>query len=248
MKNPTVKTGLMTCTHFSLAGAFVMLLLPMVVVADNCAYEETLNFTLDANDVARVDIQAGAGSLDVHGDSADDQIHVQALVCASRKSGLEGMGVEHVLRNGIQSIATRIPESATMFWTNTYSHINLTVHLPQGLPVQITDGSGSMSVTGTGELVIQDGSGNIAIDSVAGNVEVRDGSGELNIANVAGNVEVRDGSGSLFIAAVDGTVSIHDGSGSIDVRDVSMEVTILESGSGSVALQRVNTVAQIAAE
>ena len=43
-------------------------------------------------------------------------------------------------------------------------------------------------------------------------------------------------------------VAITDGSGSIDVRDVSREVTIHESGSGSVALQRVNTVTQVAAE
>jgi hypothetical protein len=61
-------------------------------------------------------------------------------------------------------------------------------------------------------------------------------------------VDVSDGSGSLNIAVVDGNVAITDGSGSIDVRDVSREVTIHEAGSGSVALQRVNTLTQLAVE
>jgi hypothetical protein len=248
MNTPTRKVRLFSSTTVSLASAFAVLLLPVVVLADDCAYQETLSFSLPAAQVQKLDITAGAGTLEVLGDSADGQIHVQALVCASRKSQLEGAGVEHALRSSTQFIETRIPENQTTFWTSNYVRIDLTVHLPAGMPVQIKDGSGSLSVSGTGALVLRDGSGTAAIDSVAGNLEVRDGSGDLNIANVTGNVDVSDGSGSLSIIKVDGNVDITDGSGSIDVRDVTREVTIHESGSGSVALQRVNTVTQVAAE
>jgi DUF4097 and DUF4098 domain-containing protein YvlB len=158
------------------------------------------------------------------------------------------MGVEHALRGGTQHIETRIPENQTTVWTSHYARIDLTVRMPAGLPVRVKDGSGELSVSGTGALVLRDGSGSAAIDSVAGNVEVRDGSGDLSIANITGSVDVSDGSGSLNIAVVDGNVAITDGSGSIDVRDVSREVTIHEAGSGSVALQRVNTLTQLAVE
>lgn len=248
MNMPASKPRFFRSTHIGLAGAFVMLLLPVLVVADECAHEEILDFALPAAAVTGLDITAGAGALEVHGSSTDGQVHVQARVCASRKSGLEGMGVEHALRDGTQYIETRIPEQQRTFWTSSYARIDLTVRLPAPLPVRIRDGSGALNVSGTGALVLQDGSGSAAIDSVTGNVEVRDGSGDLNIANITGNVEVSDGSGALSIAGVDGNVDISDGSGSIDVRDVTREVTIHEAGSGSVALQRVNTVTQVAAE
>ena len=248
MNTPTRNARLFSSTHRSLASAFALMLMPVVVLADDCAYQETLDFTLPADAVERFDITAGAGTLEVLGDSVDGQIHVQALVCTSRKSGLVGMGVEHALRGGTQHIETRIPENQTTIWTSHYARIDLTVRMPAGLPVQVKDGSGELSVSGTGALLLRDGSGSAAIDTVAGNVEVRDGSGDLSIANITGNVDVSDGSGSLNIAEVDGNVAITDGSGSIDVRDVSREVTIHESGSGSVALQRVNTLTHLAVE
>lgn len=212
MNTPTRNARLFSSTHRSLASAIALMFMPVMVLADNCAYQETLAFTLPAEAVERFDIKTGAGTLEVLGDSVDGQIHVQALVCTSRKSGLVGMGVEHALRGGTQHIETRIPENQTTVWTSHYARIDLTVRMPAGLPVQVHDGSGELSVSGTGALVLRDGSGSAAIDSVAGSVEVR------------------------------------DRSGSIDVRDVSREVTIHESGSGSVALQRVNTVTQVAAE
>jgi len=144
------RARLFSSTAFSLASAFAVLLLPVVVLADDCAYSETLSFTLPAAAVERLDITAGAGSLEVHGNSPDGQIHVQGLVCASRKSQLEGMGVEHALRSGTQFIETRIPEHQTTFWTSNYKRIDLTVRLPAGLPVQIRDGSGSVQVSATG--------------------------------------------------------------------------------------------------
>lgn len=194
MNTPTRNARLFSSTHRSLASAIALMFMPVMVLADNCAYQETLAFTLPAEAVERFDIKTGAGTLEVLGDSVDGQIHVQALVCTSRKSGLVGMGVEHALRGGTQHIETRIPENQTTVWTSHYARIDLTVRMPAGLPVQVHDGSGELSVSGTGALVLR------------------------------------------------------DGSGSIDVRDVSREVTIHESGSGSVALQRVNTVTQVAAE
>ncbi len=229
-----------------LAGAFVMLLLPVVALADDCAHEEILDIDLPASAVERLDIKAGAGSLQVLGDSADGQIHLHGRVCASRKSLLEGVALRHALRDGTQLIETVIPDTDATFWTSNYLRLDLTVTLPAGLPVSIDDGSGDVQVSGTGALRLEDGSGSARIDGVEGGVVVRDGSGDLRISQVNGDVEVKDGSGALFIADIQGRVDIRDGSGSIDVQDVAAEVTIHEAGSGSVAVQRVNALTQVA--
>jgi len=229
-----------------LAGAFVMLLLPVVALADDCAHEEILDINLPAADVARLDIEAGTGSLQVRGESTDGQIHLHGRVCASRKSLLEGVALRHSLRDGTQFIETIIPDTDSTFWTSHYLRLDLTVTLPAGLPVSIDDGSGEVQVSGTGALSLEDGSGSTSIDGVQGDVRVRDGSGDLRISQVTGNVEVKDGSGALFIAHVQGRVDIRDGSGGIDVQDVAAEVTIHEAGSGSVAVQRVNALTQVA--
>jgi hypothetical protein len=231
-----------------LAGAFVLLLLPVVALADDCAYEEVLDISLPADAVVRLDIEAGAGSLQVRGESADGLIHLHGRVCASRKSLLEGVALRHALRDGTQFIETVIPDTQTTFWTSNYRRLDLTVTLPAGLPVAIDDGSGEVRVSGTGALTLEDGSGSTSIDGVQGDVRVRDGSGDLRISQVNGNVEVKDGSGALFIADVQGRVDIRDGSGSIDVQDVTAEVTIHEAGSGSVAVQRVATLTQVAGQ
>ncbi len=229
-----------------LAGAFVMLLLPVVALADDCAHEEILEITLPASAVERLDIEAGAGSLQVRGDSADGRIHLHGRVCASRKSLLEGVALRHALRDGTQLIETQIPDTDTTFWTSNYLRMDLTVSLPAGLAVSIDDGSGDVQVSGTGALTLEDGSGSARIDGVKGGVIVRDGSGDLRISRVNGDVDVKDGSGALFIADVQGRVDIRDGSGSIDVQDVAAEVTLHEAGSGSVAVQRVNALTQVA--
>ncbi len=229
-----------------LVSAFALLLLPVVVLAEDCAYEEVLDISLPAEEVAQLAIEAGAGSLQVRGDSADGRIHLHGRVCASRKSLLEGVALRHALRDGTQLIETQIPDTDTTFWTSNYLRMDLTVSLPAGLPVSIDDGSGDVQVSGTGALTLEDGSGSARIEGVEGGVIVRDGSGDLRISQVNGDVEVKDGSGALFIADVQGRVDVRDGSGSIDVQDVAAEVTLHEAGSGSVAVQRVNALTQVA--
>lgn len=229
-----------------LVGACVLLLLPIVALADDCAHEEVIDIDLPAAEVARLDIEAGAGSLQVRGESSDGQIHLHGRVCASRQSLLEGVALRHALRDGTQFIETVLPDTDTTFWSSNYLRLDLTVTLPAALPVAIDDGSGTVHVSGSGALTLEDGSGTASIDDVQGDVRVRDGSGDLRISRVNGDVDVKDGSGALFIADVQGRVDIHDGSGSIDVQDVAAEVTLHEAGSGSVAVQRVNALTQVA--
>lgn len=245
------KQGLFNTKTVTLAGSFVMLLLPVVVLADSCSYQEQIAFSVPSANIAKLDVSAGAGTLNVSSSPSATQISISATVCASRKSGLEGAGVQHVVQGDTQFLWTKINERNGGFFSSGYSHIDLEVTVPAGMAVDIKDGSGELSVSGTGALNLVDGSGDARIFAIAGDVNVRDGSGTLTIEDVQGNVDVDDGSGAIDIVKVAGAVTVRDGSGDIDVREVQLEVTIVEDGSGEVnvdqAVHRGRGTAQVSA-
>lgn len=244
MQNTKIKKGLFHTKTFTLASSFAMLLLPVVVLADNCAYQEQIAFTVPSTSIAKVDVSAGAGSLNVTSSPSATEISISATVCASRKSGLEGAGVQHLVQGDTQYLWTKIPEDdKRSLISSGYRFVHLDVTVPAGMPVNIKDGSGDLTVSGTGDLNLVDGSGAAHIFAIAGNVKVKDGSGELTIEDVQGNVDVDDGSGEIDIVKVAGAVTVRDGSGDINVRDVQLEVSILEDGSGDVNIDQGSRLA-----
>lgn len=261
METHTTSNSLSLKKRVTLLTSFLILLLPMVVVADVCTYEKTISFTVPVDAVQRLSIRAETGALAVHAlsarDGEQDEVRVEARVCSARKSDLDDMDVVHALKGEVLLVQAVIPEIDSAFWINHYPYIDLDIGIPAGLAVTIKDGSGDMQVSGTGTLQIDDGSGSITVNSIAGDVRIEDGSGEIWVEQVDGAVDIEDGSGAidvshvtsgvvvddgsgeLRIAQIGGTVSISDGSGSIDVMDVEQAVTILEDGSGSTEYRNI---------
>lgn len=248
MQNSKAKQSLFKTKTVTLAGSFAMLLLPVVVLADNCSYQEQIAFNVPSANIKKLDISAGAGTLNVSSSPSATEISVSAMVCASRKSGLDGMGIERIVQGDTQYLWTKIEDQKGGFFSSGYAFIDLEVTVPAGMAVDIKDGSGDLSVSGTGDLSVVDGSGEARIFAIAGNVKVKDGSGELTIEDVQGNVDVDDGSGEIDIVKVAGAVTVRDGSGDIDVRDVQLEVTIVEDGSGDVNVDKAVRLGRSAAQ
>ena len=122
---------------------------------------------------------------------------------------------------------------------NGYARIDLRVEVPLGMEAEIDDGSGSMTLSGLGDLIVDDGSGGIYVENILGSVDIEDGSGNLEIRDVQGDVYVDDGSGSMDIVGVTGSITVEDGSGSIDIRDVGQDVLAYEIGSGRTRVSGV---------
>ena len=240
METQNQKRGLKFTKHLNVVGGFCMLLLPMVVLADSCIYDEQLAFTLPVAAITSLDVSAGAGSLYVSSDANTQEISIRARVCGNRKTGLEGMGVEHLVQGNTQYLWTKIPERKGISWAHNVAYIDLEIVIPEGMDMVVKDGSGSLEIRGAGNLVLNDGSGDARLVDVLGNVQVKDGSGDLSIEYVQGSVDVDDGSGQLDIFNVLGTVSIRDGSGDINLRDLQLEPRIVESGSGKVRIDGRN--------
>lgn len=261
METHSTSDGLSLKKRVTLLTSFLILLLPMVVVADVCSYEKSVSFTLPVDTIQRLSIRAETGTLAVYAlpaqDGSPDEVRVEARVCSARKATLEYMDVVHALKGDVLLLQAVIPEIESAFWINHYPYIDLDIGVPAGLSVTIKDGSGDMQVSGTGALQIDDGSGSITVSGIAGDVRIEDGSGAITVEQVDGAVDIEDGSGAidvshvtsgvvvddgsgeLRIAQVGGTVSISDGSGSIDVMDVEQAVTILEDGSGRIEYRNI---------
>ena len=219
---------------------------------DNCKFREDMELGARAGESLQVD--AGAGKLVITGSSGVDKILVAATLCASDEDRLAALDVS--LDGG--RLDTDYPRNGGSGWFggNRYARIDLVVKVPAGMNLRVEDSSGSVEITGVGEVeiddgsgsmqlrgvaavVIEDGSGSLRIEDVAGSVTVEDGSGNLRIEEVAGNVTVNDGAGSVRIRTVGGDVSISDGAGSIEVTSVGGTVRI-GAGSGSVTVRDVD--------
>ena len=214
-------------------------LIMMIVFAANLVqaawkdYEETRDLSLDAEGVEALQIEAGAGSLDVTGVAGIGKIEVAALIRVPEADADEArkiIGDSLILRldrDGGRAELKGYFEDAGGFFGESPT-VNLEVRLPEGLSLDMQDSSGSIELRNVkGDIELDDGSGSIRLTDVGGNLVVQDDSGSIVINGAGGEVSVVDGSGSVSVVRV-------DGSGSIDVSEVAGDLSIPEAGSGSV--------------
>lgn len=229
-----------TLTAAVLLGAAAMI--PAGIAAQNkCKFREDMELGARAGESLRVD--AGAGKLVIRGSGGTGQVRVAATLCASDEDRLAALDV--TLDGG--RLDTDYPRNRAGGWFggNRYARIDLVVEVPAGMNLRVEDSSGSVEITGVGEVEIDDGSGSIQLRGVAA-VEIDDGSGSLRIEDVAGHVTVNDGSGSLRIEDVAGSVTIEDGAGSLRISAVGGDVSVSD-GSGSVEITSVGGTVRISA-
>lgn len=214
-----------------------------LAMADNCRYSKTINFDVQADQIQQLDIEVGAGALEIRGASSPATIGVRAIACAHSERQLGRMELRHSHRGDTLQISSDIEESDSMFslFGTRYAYIDTVITIPAGLQVEIDDGSGDITIEDvTGNFEIDDGSGDLYVRNLVGNLDVDDGSGDIELEQVTGNITLDDGSGDINIVDVTGNVRIEeDGSGSIRIQTVNGSVTIDDDGSGSI---RVNDV------
>lgn len=209
------------------------------------AYQEVKNLSLSVKGIDQFEIDCGAGFLKVYGKEGLKEIKVEAEIVVEGRSeksaeefikkylklSLEKRGRRAILTSGFKSY-----RSVFSFGTKV---INLTVSMPKAMNLDVDDGSGSIRIEDiAGTLKVDDGSGSMEIMNVKGNVDVDDGSGDVEVQDVIGDVSVDDGSGRVEVEGVSGDVSVDDGSGSISIRNIGGSVTVRD-GSGSITIDGV---------
>lgn len=232
----------------------ILCLLPVTLLACTAKAEECkdINFTLDSNDIRTLTLDVGAGYLGIIGSDADDAaIEIQAEACAGSRSQLDEMDIVYERRGDTWVVETKAGDNSfnifSLFNGSFDTRIDIDLMVPAGLLLRIDDGSGDIDIRDVrGELVVDDGSGDLQITDITGPVRIDDGSGDIELRNIESRVEITDGSGDIYIDRVGGDVIIEDdGSGDIDVRDVRGDFTARNTGSGDVDFRDIGGRIQV---
>ena len=227
--------------------ALLLLLLSTTAMAD---YTESRELVQETDGDTTLNIDAGAGTLNVSGSNSVDVILVEAVIVVdgvsdkkARKLVEERVRLEMVRSGDTVRLVSDIDDGG---WSwNQQLRIDLEIQIPDSMNLVVDDGSGSIVVRDVlGDVAIDDGSGSVDIFNV-GSLYLDDGSGSIDVRGVRGDVEVDDGSGGLDISDVGGSVRIDDGSGSIDVRSVVADLIIISDGSGGVNYSDIGGVVEL---
>jgi hypothetical protein len=207
----------------------------------SCAYEDERTVSIAATAADWLRLTAGSGELTIEGRAGLDRVQAVGRVCASDESYLDELTLTLERRGDDVVLAANYPNrNGHGGWRGEdYARIDLAVEVPLDMAVDLDDSSGGMDVGGTGELRIDDSSGEIFVHGVNGAVWIDDSSGSIDVRDVAGDVEVDDGSGGVDLSNVQGSVRVRDGSGGIDVAEVEGDVIIADDGSGSIDVRDV---------
>lgn len=223
-------------------GMIVMAMLTVTLShAGSHGYTEVRNLQLDAAGLSGMFIDAGAGAMVVTGVEGSDEVVVVATIIVDTNDADDGAKfIEKRLRLSLERDGERAELSAGfspgLGWGDD-AVIDLDVRMPAQLALVIDDGSGPIAVDGVSSAVrIDDGSGPIELGN-SGDVDIDDGSGSIRLEDI-GAVKIDDGSGSITIIGAAGDVYVEDGSGTIEIRGVAGSVTV-DDGSGDIDIDDV---------
>jgi len=209
------------------------------VLADDCDYSTTIDRTFDIAGIKKLEVEAGAGLLDINGKSGRQDILIRARLCSSSEEVLEKMAVESVKDSDMVHIETQFPNKDSWFGSES-AHIDLRLTIPSGMHLDVEDSSGRASVKNVASLSMKDSSGELVIEDVQGDLAVIDSSGSIEIEGVGGDVELTDSSGGIYASDVTGSVLvIADSSGEIRVKDVAKDVIVERDSSGAIDVTNV---------
>jgi len=211
------------------------------------SFEKTERMSLSADGIDKLVIDCGSGFLYVAGDEALRSIEVEAEIIVKGKRDKD---IEDYVKNNIKLELKKQGNKAVLvsLFKNQFPNINfrtrvinLTIQVPKDMSVEVDDGSGEIKIEHIdGNLQIDDGSGEITVRDILGDVDIDDGSGTVDVSNVTGSVMVDDGSGTIKVNDIGKSVKVSDGSGSIYIDGVVGDVIIKDDGSGGVSIKNVS--------
>ncbi|MCQ8878372.1 hypothetical protein NQT69_10215 [Pseudoalteromonas shioyasakiensis] len=219
-----------TFTRLTLISA-VLLSTQALAWNNDMTLQDTQQLTLDAQSLTALNVEAGSGFLNIVG-SDTDSITVKAEIYQYEAHN------NYCLNLVKKVIAAKLTANNCDNNNNEQqTRIDLTVSLPKTLTLNITDGSGAISVDNASATTIHDGSGEIQVRNIKGDLDIEDGSGAIEARNITGNVDIHDGSGSIKLVNSKQNVKISDGSGNITVKNTQGNVTIAD-GSGGINVDK----------
>lgn len=216
----------------------------LVVAADafagtmqsDCDHTAPRSAVVNAQGAALVRIDAGAGTLRIEGKPGLREVRVTGVACTDRRGSLDDIRLVADREGSEVRVIAELPTTRA----NGTARLDLVIEVPESVPLDVKDSSGGIEIRRVASLRLEDSSGEINVEDVAGDLHIEDNSGEIRLVRIRGDVRVSDGSGGIRIDEVGGSVLIdEDGSGEIAVQDVGGSVRVRRDGSGGIRVERV---------
>jgi hypothetical protein len=238
----------MTHHPLRIAALLALLVLPLTALAwdVDCKFSADRKGSLDTTGAERVEIMARAGDLEVRPASGATLAAV-GRACASSQEFLDQTQL-HVRRQGnVVQVHVQVPGEMKGLGM-LYASLDLGVAVPAGLPVELTDSSGDVTLERVRVTRVLDSSGDLLARGLTGDVEIQDSSGDIRVEDAAGTVRIDDSSGDIVIR---GARAVHvpmDSSGDIEIERVAGDVRIDRDSSGDIAVSDVGGNVEVLAD
>ena len=205
--------------------------------ADSCRYEEPRGATIDAAGLERVVVDARAGSLAIVGKRGLAEVRAEGIACAGKRDHLESIRLVAQRTGTTATIEVEIPDTDWSLFSGASPRLDLEVEVPEGVALEVQDSSGAIEIRGVGSTEVRDSSGEIVVEDVSGDLRIEDSSGSIEVSDVSGDVRLEDSSGGIEVRRVGGSVVVdRDTSGSIEVEHVQQNVLVRRDSSGSISV------------
>jgi hypothetical protein len=206
---------------------------------NECSNTAPRNASTSAAGITRVIIHAQSGTLKIDGQTGDNSVAVHGTACSSDEDFVRSINFR-MRKSGTDLIVeTEIPERNHIDFGWFQARLDLEILVPAGVALVVRDGSGATEISNVGPTDIEDGSGELQVRHVAGDLKIEDGSGAITIEDVRGSVRLEDGSGGIDIRNVAGNVEVDDDSGGMDIQQIGGSVTVLDDSSGRITIRGV---------
>lgn len=209
----------------------LLLLTPLAAFADDCAFRADRSVDIDANGLAALKLDTGAGDLEVKGVPGLARVEIRGKACASDEATLAELQLTQQRQGDVATAVTVIPDSGSSLklFGRRYAYIDVQVRMPAAL-----------------KLELRDSSGDVEIDGLRNGLDLTDSSGDIDLRDLGGAVRISDTSGDIDADGVEGDVTIDaDSSGDIELRNVRGDAYVRNDSSGDVEFHHVGGHARI---
>ena len=134
-------------------------------------WHQQKELSLSSHQLDALVVEAGAGKLNIKGQNGLDEITVIADIYTSKSAQQD---YELTLeQRGSRAYLVAKNESTSGFWVGDSPKIDVVVHVPSQLRLDIDDGSGDIEVKNAGDLnVLESGSGELQISGIIGTTKI----------------------------------------------------------------------------
>ena len=207
----------------------------------HCDYSRELGAQMDLNGITSVEVLAVSGDLMIRGDANVQEVSAEGTACVAKRfrDRLDEFRIVEERDGSTLRIIAFVPyRNDDEDWR--VGGLDLTLVLPDSLPLDVADSSGDIRIEKVHSLVLNDSSGDIVLDSIPGDILIeRDSSGDIDIRR-AGNVHIKvDSSGDIDVRDAMTVRVGKDSSGSIDARDITGDVMVGADSSGEIVVSNV---------